>query len=63
MSLKPIDSFASYRLVEMKLDGAVKRGEVDREKAHKILKDAKENYRDNRYNKLLERRNKHEGKD
>lgn len=54
MALSQIDNYASFRFIETKLDGAVKRGAMSREQAKKVLDEARQNYRDNRYNKLID---------
>ena len=53
---KPIDSYASFRLVEKQVEGAVKRGELSKEKAKETLEGARIAYRDQHLNKELSRR-------
>lgn len=55
------DSYKSYKAMEGQVDSAVKSGQLDRNKAGQILKDAKENYRENKYNKLVDRINDRSG--
>jgi hypothetical protein len=52
-----LDSYASWRLAEKNVEAAVRRGDLEREKAGKILKDARENYRNNNFNRLAEKFN------
>jgi hypothetical protein len=54
---KAIDSHAAFRLGERYLDEAVRRGSVDREKARDILETAREAYRNNNCNKLIDKLN------
>lgn len=58
MAHKPIDSYAAFRLGERYLDEAVRRGSVDREKAREILETAREAYRNNTCNKMIDKINR-----
>ena len=51
-----MDATLSLRMVEAKVDLAVKKGELSNMEARQILKDARYNYRNNTYNKMMERR-------
>ena len=53
--LKPMDSFLSFRVVEKQIDMAVKKGELSREKARSILTEARESYRQQKYNKAIQK--------
>ena len=53
---KPMNASLSLRMIEAKVDLAVKNGELSNKEARDILKDARYNYRNNTYNKMMERR-------
>ncbi len=56
-SIQKIDAHASWLLAEKNIAGAVKRGELPREKAHKILNEARTNYSNNNFNRTADRVN------
>ena len=53
--LESIDSYTSFKVVEKQLDDAVRKGEVTRERASLILRKARDAYRNQDYNKTIER--------
>jgi len=50
-----MDSYLSFKTVEAQIDIAVKNGELSREKARYILKEAKQSYSEQKYNKAINR--------
>lgn len=56
-NFKPINSFISFKVIEKQLEDAYEKGELSREKAHRILKNAKRAYRNQDYNKTIEKVN------
>ncbi len=58
---KPIDSYTSYRVAEAFMESEYKKGRVTHEKKNKVLRDARDNYKSQSYNKQIERLNKENG--
>jgi len=55
-SFKAIDTVTSFRCIEKQIDEAVKSGRLPKSEACRILKNARENYRNQTVNKFLDRR-------
>ena len=50
-----IDSFTSFENAKKKIDKGFKSGQLSRERAHQVLKDARKNYSSQYYNKWIEK--------
>ena len=53
-----MDAHRSYQNAQKKIEEGFKNGQLSREQAHKISKEAQKNYSNNSYNKEMERLNK-----
>ncbi len=54
-NLKAIDSHLSWKVLQIQVDLAVKKGELTREKASQVLKNARDAYSRQDYNRVIER--------
>ena len=52
--IKMIDSDKGWKVAQMVIEQGVKKGELTREKAKKLLEDARTNYRNQSYNRQAE---------
>jgi len=50
-----IDSYQSWKQAEKKIDDAYKSGKLSGDQAKKILDSARDNYRNNNYNKQMDK--------
>lgn len=56
-NFKEIDSYKSFKAIEHNLEIAVNNEEVSKKEASSILREARESYRKQNYNKLIQKVN------
>lgn len=55
--IQHIDSQAGWQHAQKVVDAAVKSGHLDTERAHRILKESRESYRENKLNRMADKVN------
>jgi hypothetical protein len=55
MTFEKIDSYNSFKAIEKQIDASVKAGTLEKERAFAILKEARKNYKNDSYNREMER--------
>lgn len=50
-----MDAFKSFKHVEKKIEKAHKDGQISRERAKQVLDDARKNYKNNSYNREMDK--------
>lgn len=58
MAEKHMDSFKSFKMVEAMIERDFRAGKLSRERANRVLRGARENYRNQSYNRKIDIINK-----